>query len=85
MLVVGDRDGGQVAGHFGGERGLPRGDEGIIGGLKVSGVVEVEIAAAQGRGEEHRTDGGDNGAATQEAGPVPFAGGLHLSCFRLNG
>jgi hypothetical protein len=83
MLVVGDGDGGQVAGHFRGERGLPRGDEGIVGGLKTSGVVQVEIAAAQGKGEEHRTDGGHNGAAAQEVGPVPFAG-QRLSCFRLN-
>jgi hypothetical protein len=85
MLVVGDGDGGDVARDFRRNRKLPRGDEGIVGGLKVPGVVQVEMAAAQGRCEEHRTDGGDNRAATQEAGPAPFAGGPHLSCFRLNG
>ena len=85
VLVVGDRDGGDIAGHLWGERSLPRRDEGVVGRLEMLGVVQVDIAAAEGGGEKHRTDGGDNGAATQEAGPAPFAGGLRLSCFRLNG
>src|SRR5262249_51186763 len=78
-------DGGQIAGHFGGERGLPRGDEGVIGGLEVSGAVQVKIAAAKRGGEEHRTDGGDDGTAAQEAAPAFLACGLRLPCFRRNG
>ena len=46
MLVVGDGDSGDVAGYFRSERGLPRGDEGIVGGLKTAGIVHVQIAAA---------------------------------------
>ncbi len=49
MLVVGDRDGGDVAGHLRGERELPRRDEGIVGGLKMAGMVNIQIAAAQRR------------------------------------
>jgi hypothetical protein len=63
MLVIGDRDGGEIAGHLRGERELPRRDEGIIGGLKTLGVVEVDITAAQGSGDNDRADRRDNGAA----------------------
>jgi hypothetical protein len=69
MLVVGDGDGGDVTGHFRSERGLPRGDEGIVGGLKTAGIVNVQIAAAQESGEQHRSDRGDNGTPMQEAIP----------------
>ena len=44
MLVVGDRDGGDVAGHFWRDRELPRGDEGIVGCLEMPGVVPIEVA-----------------------------------------
>ena len=78
VLVVGDRDGGDIAGHLWGERSLPRRDEGIVGRLEMLGVVQVDIAAAQGRGEKHRTDGGDN-RATQQAVPALLAGCLRLA------
>jgi len=35
MLVVGNRDRGDVAGYFRSERGLPCRDESVIGGLKM--------------------------------------------------
>src|SRR5262249_9364670 len=67
MLVVGDRDRRDVSGDFRSERGLPRCDEGIVGGLEALRVVQVEIAVAHDSGEKHRTDGDDDGAATQQA------------------
>ena len=57
VLVIGDGDGGDVAGHLGSERGLARRDEGVVGRLEMLGVVQIDVAAAQGRGEKHRTDG----------------------------
>ena len=65
VLVVGDRDSVDIAGHLWGRRSLPRRDEGIVGRLEMPGVVQVDITAAQGSGEQHRTDGGDNRAAQQ--------------------
>jgi hypothetical protein len=85
VFVIGDGDRGDVAGHLGSERGLPCRDEGVVGGLKVFAGVQVEIAAAEARGEKHGADGGDNGAARQEAKPVPFASGLRLSSLPANG
>jgi hypothetical protein len=46
VLVVGDRNGGDVAGHLGSKRRLPCRDEGIVGRLEMLGVVQVEVAAA---------------------------------------
>jgi hypothetical protein len=46
MLVVGDRDRGEIARHLWGNRRLPCRDEGIVGRLKTPGVVDVKIAAA---------------------------------------
>jgi hypothetical protein len=85
ILVVGDGDGGDVARDFRRNRKLPRGDEGIIGGLEMSCVVHIEVAAGDRGGQEHSADGGDNGAATQEAGPALLAGCLRPSGFRPNG
>ncbi len=85
MLVIGDRDGGEITGHLRGKRELPRRDEGIVGGLKTLGVVEVDIAAAQGRGEKYGPDGGDNGAAMQHAVAVLLADRRRLPSFRLRG
>ena len=48
VLVVGDRDGGDIAGYLWGEGNLPRRDEGIVGRLEMLGVVQIDIAAAQG-------------------------------------
>ena len=85
MLVVSDGDGGEVVRHFRGKRGLPCRDKGIVRGLEMSSVVRVEIAAAQGRGEKHSPDGGDNGAAMQHAVAVLLADWRRLSSFRLRG
>src|ERR1700731_3212723 len=85
MLVFGDRDGSTLAGHLRGKRELPRRDEGIVGGLKTLGVVEVDIAAAQGSGEKHSPDGGDNGAAMQHAVAVRLADRRRQPSFRLRG
>src|ERR1700727_568591 len=76
MLVIGDRHGGEIAGHVRGERDLPRRDEGIVGGLKTLGMVEVEIAAAYGSGEKHGPDGGDDGGSAQEAAAALIAARL---------
>ena len=57
VLVVGDWDGGEIAGHLRGKCSLPRRDEGIIGRLEMLGVIEIDIAAPQGSGQQHRTDG----------------------------
>ena len=48
MLVVVTRDGGDIAGYLRGEGSLPRRDEGIVGRLEMLGVVQIDIAAAQG-------------------------------------
>jgi hypothetical protein len=85
MFVVGDGDGGDVAGHFWGKRGLPRRDEGVVGGLKMFCVVHVDVGAGDRGGEKHGAYSGDNGAAMQEAAPSPFDDGRWLSCFRPNG
>src|SRR5262249_36777088 len=44
VFVVGDWDGCDVARYLRGDRELARRDEGVISGLEVSGVIEVEIA-----------------------------------------
>src|SRR6202035_2906552 len=85
MLVVGDRDGGEITGHLRGKRELPRRDESIVGGLKTLGVVEVEIAAAEDGSEKDRPDGGDDGAAMQHAVAALLAGWRRLPSFRLRG
>ena len=43
--VVGDRDGGDIAGYLSGEGSLPRRDEGIVGRLEMLGVVQIDVAA----------------------------------------
>jgi hypothetical protein len=82
VLVVGDRDSVDIAGHLWGKRSLPRRDEGIVGRLEMLGIVQIDVAAAQGSGEQHRTDGGDN-RATQQAVPALLAGCRWLSFVQL--
>jgi hypothetical protein len=68
MLVVGDRDGGDVAGHLWGEGSLPRRDEGIVGRLEM-----LWRRRRLGQRRKHRTDSGPN-QAMQQAVPAPLAG-----------
>ena len=84
MLVVGDGNGGDVAGHFRRQRGLPRGDEGIVGRLKMAGVIDVKIAAAEDSGEQRRADRGNNRAAAQEIF-LGLLGLLRLRLFHFDG
>jgi len=44
----------------------------------VFGVVQIEIAATQDRGEKHRTDGKSDGTALEEAFAALLAGRLRL-------
>jgi len=44
MLVVGDRDRRDVARYLGGDRKLARRDVGVVGVLKMTGVIPVEVA-----------------------------------------
>ena len=78
MLVVGNWDRRDVTGYLGGKRGLPRRDEGIVGRLEVLGVVQINVTAAQGRREKHRSDGEDDGAALED-----IFTGLLAGCRRL--
>jgi hypothetical protein len=43
VLVVGNRDGGEVTGHLGRDGELTRGDERVVSRFKVRGVVPIEI------------------------------------------
>jgi len=52
VLVVGDRDRREVAGHLGGDGKLTRGDEGVVGRFEVRGVIPIEIARRQQHNEE---------------------------------
>ena len=54
VLVVGDGDGGEVAGDFRGDGELPGGDEGVVGRLEVGGVVPVEIAGGGDEEDQHQ-------------------------------
>jgi hypothetical protein len=67
MFIVGDGDGGDIAGHFRSERGLPRCDESVVGGFEMSAVIQVDVAAGKCGGEKDGTDSGDNGAAMHHA------------------
>jgi hypothetical protein len=78
MLVVSDRNGGDVPGDLGGERGLPGRDESVVSGLEALRIVEINVAAAQDGREKHRSDGKDHRAALEEARPGFFAGRLRL-------
>jgi hypothetical protein len=55
VLVVGDRDRCEIAGHLGGDRELTRGDKGVVGRLEVRGVVPIEVARGQRQEEEDQT------------------------------
>jgi len=61
MLVVGDRDFREIAGHLGGDRELARRNEGVVRRLVMAGVVRVEIAAARHRCEQQRRERGAQG------------------------
>ena len=47
VLIVGDRNGRDVARHLGGDGELPRRDVGVVGRLEMAGVVPVEISGRQ--------------------------------------
>lgn len=63
VLVVGDRDGRNIAGYPRGDGILTRGDEGIVGALIMRGVVPVE------KGRHRRC--GKCASADQEHPPAP--------------
>jgi hypothetical protein len=52
MLVIGDRDRREVTGHFGGDRELTCGDEGIVRRFVMRGIVPIHIARRQRHKEE---------------------------------
>ena len=70
MLIVGDRHGGDVAGHLGGDGKLARCNEGIVGRLKMPGVVPVEVGGRCSHKEEKERDA-EGKAVPQHK---PFAG-----------
>jgi hypothetical protein len=49
VLVVGDRDGSDVARHLWGHRELTRFDESIVSRLEPLGAVPIDGAAGRGR------------------------------------
>ena len=48
MLVVGDRNRGDVARHFGGDRELARRDERVVGRLEMRAIVPVKVSGRRG-------------------------------------
>ena len=67
VLVVGDGNLSDVARHFGRDGNLARRDEGVVGRLKMFGVIEVEVSCAHHGGCNDRPQGGRDRAAAQEA------------------
>ena len=63
VLVVGDRELRDVTRHFRGDGDLPGGDEGVVGRLKMPGVVQIDIARAHHGGGKDRA-----GERTQSGG-----------------
>ena len=72
VLIVGDRDFGDVARHFRGDRELPRGDEGVVGRLEMRRVIPVDIPGARRQQKRCGADRGPNGMAAQEAAARRF-------------
>jgi hypothetical protein len=54
VLVVGDRDGTQIARDFRRNGELAGGDERVIGRLVVPGVIQVEVTACRGAEQQER-------------------------------
>ena len=56
MLVVGDRNCGDVTRDFRRDRELARRDESVVGGFEMARVVPVEVAASQDRREQQHPE-----------------------------
>ena len=73
VLIVGDRDFGDVTRHFRGDRELPRGDEGIVRRLEMRRVIPVDIPGARRQQKGCGADRGPYGMAAHEAAARRFS------------
>jgi hypothetical protein len=67
VLVVGNRDCGEVTGDLGRDGELTRGDEGVVGRFKVRGVVPIEISRRQCHKQQDQAAGESKKAPPQHA------------------
>ncbi len=61
VLVVGDRDRGDVAGDPGGDGELARRDEGVVSEFEMRRVVPVKVSDRRGEDERDQTEAAKNG------------------------
>ena len=73
MLIVGDRDLGDVTRHLRSDRKLPRGDEGVVRRLEMRRVIPVDIPGARRQQKGHGADRGKSRVAAQKAAARRFA------------
>ena len=72
VLVVGDRNGRDVARHLRRDGELARGDEGVVGRFEMAGVVPVEVSARSDDGQEEQAeDRGDRMPAKDPLAGLP--------------
>ena len=82
MLVVGDRNRGDVARDLGRDRELARRDEGVVGRFEMRGMIPVDVSGRRREQERDQADRRQERMSAEEAFARLFAG-LFVFCGRL--
>ena len=77
MLVVGDRNRGDIARDLRRNGKLPRGDEGVVGRFEMGGVVHVEVSRAPDHGQEQQAGDRGDRAPAEKALANSLGGAVH--------